>query len=408
MSMREARPILAAVPCLLLFSCATAGPSDKGIDLEALVKRELPAPLAKTKVSLFKGQMSGEIEAAGSIKTDDGKLGDEGEAAELKVPLGAAGELDCLVYPDGIPAGATISKILSEVSKEVHFERVRLVDVTVVEANPAAYLEADYTATEKDGGKAFGQFKLLFYASLDNPVLCMHDEVGYRASFRRIAEGLFRSLRLPNSILVPRYTEVHVARLGQAPIGYEHTSLIDGTEDKQILNIDGALFFPKDPGALIYDDHAITEVVDHHGNTELADYSDIKDGQLQSSVRVARTGDGQYAFKGERRGQPVQGTFRSRGKRGIVGSLAVVDEIRKTLLAGKATDFTAEEYHPGSNPAGTVDVVYRRTDGHTVTFKIDGVETSTVRDERGWVEKAAISAGIQQISVERVFVRGAP
>jgi hypothetical protein len=399
---------------LVLAGCATAGPGSgeeggkQGIDLEALVKRELPAALPKSKVSLFKGLMTGEIEAAGAIKTEDGKLGEDGEAAEVKVPIGSGGELSCLVYPEGIPAGGTISKILSEVAKEVHFERVRLVDVTVVEANPTAYIEAEYSAPDGAGNKVFGQFKMLLYASADNPVLCLHDEVGFRASFRRISEGLFRSLRLANADPAPRYTQIHVARLGQVPIGYEQTSMVDGKEDKQIISTDGATFLPRSPGALSYGDDSTTEVVDRQGGVLVGAYSSVKDGQVQYSVRVDRTGEGQYGFKGERKGKPVEGSFRSRGKRGLISSLAATDEVRKTLLSGKAADLTIEEYHPGSDPSRTVDVIYRRKEGRTVTFQFDGVEMSTVRDDRGQIEKAAITAGTQQVSVDRVFVRGSP
>jgi hypothetical protein len=407
--MREVRSVLAALP-LVLVSCAATGPgADKqGVDLEALVKRELPGALPRTRVSVFKGQMTGEIESAGPIKTDDGKLEDDGDAAEVKVPLGPGGEMSCLVYPEGIPAGATISKILTEVAKEVHFERVRLVDVAVVEANPTAYIEAEYSTPDSSGGKVFGQFKMMLYASADNPVLCMHDEVGFRASFRRIAQGLFRTLRLANADPAPRYTDIHIARLGQVPIGYEHTSLVDGKEDKQIISSDGALFFPKGPGSFTCADHSTTEVADSRGNTVVAAYSNVKDGQVQYSVRVDRTGDGQYAFKGERRGQPVEGSFRSRSKRGLLSSLAVIDELRKTLLSGKAADLTVEEYHPDADPSRTIDVVYKHKEGRTVTFLLDGMEMSTVRDERGQVEKAAMSAGNQQVSVERIFVRGNP
>jgi hypothetical protein len=394
----------------LIPACATThqGPGDQGVDLDAAVKRELSAPLPTSKVSLFKGQMTGQIEAGGAIKTDDGKLGDDGEAAEIKVPLGAAGELDCIVYPEAIPAGATVSKILGEVAKDVHFERVRLVDVKVVEANPTAYIEADYTAPDKAGGKLFGQLKVMFYASPDNPALCMHDEVGYHASFRRISEGLFRSLRLADADPAPRYSEVHVTRLGQVPIGFEHTLLVDGKEDKQIITYDGLLLLPKGPATVSFGDYSSTEVADSQGNTVVAYHSKIKDGQVQSSVRVDRTGEGQYAFKGEREGKPVEGTFRSHSKRGLLSQPVRMDELRRTLLSGKASDVTLEEYHPDTDPTRTIDVVYKRKDGRTVTFLMDGMETSTVRDERGWIEKGALNVGPQQITFERVFVQGHP
>ena len=409
--MRRAHAIL-SLP-FLISACATTGQApaegdNQGIDLEAMVKRELPAPLPRTKVSLFKGQMTGEIESAGAIKTDDGKLGDDGEAAEVKVPLGSGGELDCLVYPEAIPAGTTIARVLGEVGKSVHFERVRLVDVSVVEANPAAYIEADYTAPDDAGGKLFGQFKMMLYASPDNPAMCMHDEVGYRASFRRISEGLFRSLRLADADPAPRYTEIHVARLGQALMGFVHIALADGKEDRQIVSWDQALFFPKTPGTFAYADNSTTEVADDRGNTVMAFYSNLKDGQTQSSVRVDRTAQGQYTVKGERQGKPVEGTFRSRGKRGLISSRAVVDELRKTLLSGKASDLTIEEYHTNTDPTRTIDVQYKRQKERTVTFLQDGTEMTTVRDERGWMEKASMSVGSQQVSVERVFVRGTP
>ncbi|HXU83203.1 MAG TPA: hypothetical protein VN914_17535 [Polyangia bacterium] len=407
--MRQARSFPAVASALILLTaCATSGPapgegSKEGIDLKALVGRELPAPLPKTRVSLFKGQMTGEIEAAGAIKTDDGKLGDDGEAAEVKVPLGTGGEMSCLVYPEAIPSAATIAKILGEVSKEVHFERVRLVDVKVVEASPAVYLEAEYSANDGQGGKVFGQFKMMLHAAADNPVLCMHDEVGYRASFRRIAEGLFQSLRLAGADAGPRYTDIQVVRVGQVPIGYEITSLLDGKEDKQIVSNDAALFAPRAPDQLAYADTSSTEVADGKGDLVLAVYSKMEEGKPASSVRIDRTAAGQYTFKGEQGGKSINGSFKSRGKR-LLSSSAVTEELRRSLLSGKSQELTVEEYHPHGDPTKTIDVVYRRKEGRTVAFQVGGSEVSTVRDERGWVEKAS-GAGI---SMERIFVKGTP
>jgi hypothetical protein len=401
--MREVRPF-AILSALLTLSCATAPEAQKqGIDLPALVSRELPGVLPKTRVSLFKGQMTGEVEAAGALKTDDGKLGDDGEAAEVKVPLGAGGEMSCFVYPEAIPAAGTISRILTDVGKEVHFERVRLLDVKAVEASPALYLEAEYSAPDSSGGKVFGQFKMMLHATADNPVLCMHDEVGYRASFRRIAEGLFKSLRLAGADPAPRYTDIQVVRIGQLPIGYEFTSLQEGKEDKQILSNDGALFAPRGPGQLAYADTSSTEVADGKGDLVLALYSKTENGKAPSTVRIDRTAAGQYTFKGEQGGKPISGSFKSRGKR-LLGTPAITEELRRSLLSGQAQQLTVEEYHPHGDPSRTVDVVYRRKEGRTVAFDVGGNEVSTVRDEHGWIEKGS-GAGF---SVERIFVRGTP
>jgi hypothetical protein len=402
---------------LLAGGCATSpashstpgkpgAPSQK-FDLQALVDRELPKPLPKARVSVFKGALTGQIEAAGAIKTEDGKLGEDGEAATLEVPLGTGGDdITCYLYPDGRDTADSISKVLAGAGKAAHFERVRLVDVAVVQETAVVYVEADYSATS-EGQRVFGQFKLMMSDEPDHPVLCMHDEVGYRASFRRIATGFIESLRPAKPSEPARYTELQLVRLGDTLVGFQQQTIHDGDKGLRIISNRSSLFLPRSPSQLAFTDEALAEVADPRGNLVFSNHATLENGELITSIDVERLDERRYSFKGKRAGKEVSGTFRGKGKGGLRSALAIAEALRAGQ-ASRSPELSIEEYHPRFDTTKPVEVVYRRGEGRHVTISRGGLNVDALIDEHGFVEQAELPLAGTRLRFQRVFVRGAP
>jgi hypothetical protein len=369
--------------------------------------RELPAPLPRAKVAFFKGQVTGEVEAAGVPQIEDGKPGEGGEAASLKVPLGGGAELTCFIYPESTDVAGTISKVLDAAAKGVQFERVWLADVVMTGDDPTVYVNAEYTAAGPNG-KLFGQFKLMLHAGHENPVYCQHDEVGYQASFRRITQGLVKSLKAASPAAPARFVQVHVVKLGDRPVGFEQSTVTEGENGALIGRQTTAMFLPRSARELSLSDDILTHVTDRSGNLVALGYAEAENGELASNVELERSKERQYAFTGKHAGKDVKGSFRSKGKQGPLTWTGVAGELRRSLLAGKAKELTLEEYHPGVDPTKPVQVIYRRGEGRAVTMVLGALEMKGVLDENGLLDHGELPMGSHKLTFTRAFVRGTP
>ena len=78
-----------------------------------------------------------------------------------------------------------------------------------------------YAAVEA-GTEKVGAMKLAAFERADDTILCMHDEIGYRASFRQVAEQMARTLDIGNATQTgPMDLEITIARVGKQSIGFD-------------------------------------------------------------------------------------------------------------------------------------------------------------------------------------------
>jgi hypothetical protein len=376
------------------------------LDLPALMARELPAPLPRARVSLFKGKVTTEVEAAGPTKLEDGTLAENGKAADLTVPLGTGADMSCYVYPEATDPASTVADILQKLGKIVRIERVRLSHVEVVGDHPAMYFDADYSSTGETG-REVGLFKIMLYASRETPVFCQHDEVGYRASFRRITQGLVKSMKAPSDGPPPRFVEVHILRMGDQPVGFEQRATRRAENGNVQTWQKTALFLPRSPRELAFSDHLQSDFFDTDGNLRFLSAVEVEDDQLTTEIEAERATDGRYLVKGKHGGEEVKGAFRSKGKRGPLTWSASSRELRK-LLAGKVRELSLEEYHPGFDPIRPMQVVYRRGEGRAVTMTFGPIEVKATLDENGLIEQAEVPMGDLRVTSRRAFLRGTP
>jgi hypothetical protein len=371
-------------------------------DLQAVYGRELP-PLPTKAIQVEK--LSGEAEAAGPATTESLE-----KSFHLTIPIGTEAPVQCFVYKGGVDTGGTLLAITREAAKHVDIRVFKVADVSLVGDYPVVYLEAQYLA-KTPKGEALGELKSMFYQHPVSPMLCVHDEVGYNESFRRMTKGLAASLKIAGKELNPtKSLQVYVDKIGGRPAGFtSHVVLSDKTGKLTSLSR-SSTFIPRSESELAIEDEVGAEVWDAEGRLLEAVYADSEAGELNVDIALKKVGPQEYAYKGKHSGKELSGKFKTKSKRGLSTDKMTTNLVATELLTGKSKELKVEQYHAGLNPVSPVEVSYKTESKEKRVIKVmlGKMEALATADDKGMMEKVEIPIGGIQLSQERVLVRGSP
>jgi hypothetical protein len=380
----------------------SAGNGTDKFDAEGAYARELQ-PLAKAPVQFEK--LSGEAEAGGAPTVKD-----LGTSFEMTIPVGTESPLQCFVYKKEVDAGGTVLKVMREVGKSVDVRTFKVQDVSLIGDYPAVYLEAQYLA-KTPKGQALGELKSMFYQHPVNPMLCMHDELGYNETFHRMTKGLAASLKIAGLQVAPtKLMEVYVDKIDGHPVGFSSHVVLPNKNGKRAAISRSTMFLPRSDKDLAIQDRASNEIWDPEGRLLEAVYADSDGGELSLAVTLKKVGPVEYAYKGKAGGKELAGKFKTKSKRGLATDKVLADLVAAELLSGKSNELTVEEYHASVNPEAALEVSYKTAskEKRQITTTIGDAQATLTSDEKGRLEKAEIPVGTTSITHERVFTRGAP
>src|SRR5262249_37800241 len=144
-----------------------------------------------------------------------------------------------------------------------------------------------------DHGEVQGGLQLLRGHARGASISCMHSELGYANTFRRVASALVESFELETPHVAPQFTEVHTVRLAGKPVGVSFTEMTRGKDVMHVVSAT-ALLRPQGAGAkeLSALDVATTEELEADGSLRKATYSQRPDGDLFTDLTLERDGDG--------------------------------------------------------------------------------------------------------------------
>jgi hypothetical protein len=370
-------------------------------DFDAILRREIP-PLAVQK---FKHDaLSGEVEATAAPQIERTK-----ESFKIVFPIGTESPVECYVYNERTDGAATIGQVVAEVKKSIDVRLFEATDVFVAGGHAALAAHAIYVVKGKKGDAA-GELKLIYYENPLVAALCTHDEAGYSGAFKRLAKGLFESLKRTDQQLRlnPVSREVSVIKVNGRPTGYTDKVEYDSGKDSVESESISAELVPRSPRDVVAEDTITTETTDRSG--QLLEYVHVKatGGDVELVMKLKRLSAGEYSYSGKQNGKPVSGKFKTKTKLGPATNLAIAKNIREQLLTGKATSFKAEEYVPGLDPTAPIEALYeveskeqRKVRASFGPAKIDG----TV-DPRGLLEKTEMQMGSANITEERLSFEG--
>jgi hypothetical protein len=365
------------------------------VDLKALASRELP-PLPPQRLTPPGGAFSGEVEATAAPTFEPG----EGPL-RLTVPLGTGSPLTCFVYTGPIDAGAALWRMVESVSRSVEVQQARTTEVLGVAGVPTVFLEVEYLSATGQG-RAAGLLKLMVHASPTLPLLCLHDEVGYGATFQRITQGLAASLRATGEPPeAPRASELHVVRLGAQPVGFLWRTQRAGPGGQPLVETHQSLLLPRSHKALTAQDTTMVELGDTSGRLLARSYAHAVEGEVKTRVSLELTQGREYHYEGRHEGQELSGTLTA--PQGLFTEQGQARAVREQLLTGKVQELRLETWWPSRALTTVTPVVWRKQtpEGRDVTLSV-GTETLPARvDEQGQLEHWELPVGGLRLTVAR-------
>ncbi|MBS2014278.1 MAG: hypothetical protein JST00_15435 [Deltaproteobacteria bacterium] len=382
-----------------------AGPEPVNLDFDTASKREVAA-LPRKRVAA--GAFSAEIEAAA-----EPKVFFQDNLTHLTIPFGSRTPMQCVILEAPKDAAALMARMRADLATKVELTSFAVADVFVVGEHAVLTAHATYLAATP-AGKAAGQLKVAYHNDALAPALCTHDEVGYGASFARIAKGLFETARLRDRRLgdkIASYWEVHALKVDGKPLGYHEHRRIDDASTKLTTTTDvTATLLPRSPSNPLPRDRVTVHTVDSSGVVlELVEAS-FADGETDLNVTLKRVAAGSYAYRGEQRGKPLGGTFATVDKAGLTSDIGLAARIKNELLTGKASSFVAEEYDPLVNPTAPRTATYTLESlaERRIGIAKGGTRAVATADASGRIAGVTVSDRGATFTVERVAAGGRP
>jgi hypothetical protein len=380
---------------------SSAAPNGE-FDAEAHYKRELE-PLAKKAIQIE--TLSGEAEASGVAKGESHE-----NSFQLTIPVGTESPVECFVYKNAVDPGGTLLMFTREAAKQVDVRLFKVTDVSVVGDYPAVFLEAQYLA-KTARGQALGELKTMFYQHPVTPMLCVHDELGYNESFRRVTKGLAASLKISDVEVHPtKSVQVYVDKIAGHPAGFSSHVVLSDKSGKMTYLSRSSTFIPRSESNLEISDTVSSEVWDAEGKLLEAVYAGSEGGELNVNMALKKVGPQEYAYKGQHGGKSVAGKFKTRSKRGLATDKITTGLVATELLTGKSRELKMEQYHASINPTAPIEVSYKTESKEARRIKVvlGPMEGLATADDKGMLEKMEIPVGGLSLSQERIVVRGAP
>jgi hypothetical protein len=369
-------------------------------DVQKLYARELP-PLPKSAFNV--GTVSGEVESASPPSAEQ----DE-KSTRLTFSLGTGSPIQCFVYPKAMNVGAQLLAIIKAIDK-VDVRAAHPTDVAVVGEHAAVFMEVDYLAKTSTGA-AVGEVKLMAYDHPITPLVCLHDEVGYNAAFKRVTAGLASSLKIAGRQLrIPEFVDISIERIEGHAVGFSRSAVMVGDDGKKVYIESSSSLVPRSGTDMLVEDELRVEKLDREGRSAEVLYTTKEGGEVSEDLVLKHASGNEYHYEGLHLGKKVAGVLKTKGSKGFPPFLEVKRGMRKLLAQDdKNAEMHIEEYHPNLDANAPVEVVYKPLSkaDRTVTMRLGATQVTLTLDADGLAEKGEMPVGSAHLTMERVLVRG--
>jgi len=381
---------------------AAPGAAKKPFDFEATLKREATG-LSERAVDGPQGAWSAKVPAAAAPTLTPSE-----NIMVIDIPIGSKSAVRCQVFSETLDPGGTLSGIIKESASRVEYRSIAPRGIELLSGMPAAFLETVYV-TDTAGGKAAGGLKMAIQAREQESLLCLHDEVGYKQTFKDISTAFFSSFKVRSAPpSANTYTEVSKARLGETDVGFGWTRVSPGPNPgEREYNYSNTMFIPTSPKDVIFQDSYEVYLYDRKNVLQTGTWVEGTAGEITLKITVKRWADGKYAYEGEVSGKPIKGFLAA--PRGLLTSLETAARLKKKLKGDAAFELVLPEYHPSIDPTALIDVTYRHQKGdpaRQVTVKMSDRTMTADVDDDGMEKTAWFQVGKHRLTVERLKSEG--
>lgn len=394
---------------------ATPGPREATKpDYTALMDREVTGQYPSHELNLFGGGFTAQLQATAPPVIQNGQTGEGVKVATLTFRIGSSNPMVCYVRATRDPSSLLDMK-LDEIKREMAKNNVqgRLetpeVSVDVEGSHPVLYLDVPVTVQAKGGGASErpGLIKLAFSPRDGGTVLCMHDEVGYKQTFRRIVGGLVTTGAVATDTLAPVYTEIGIAKSDGKAVGFSEA--YETVKDGQVKAVEvlSLVRSGKSGGGMI----DRVERVTANARGEILDLQRTVTTQKETlaSIDVKRGKAGNdYVYEGNVQNTKVKGSFVATRPLETKGALA---SRMLGVASGKLKETHYPIYNEGQRLEAPIDVTVTREDPKTLSFKNElGEIWQASIDALGLPERIMMGRDKNgdKIVIERAYSQGQP
>src|SRR5262249_25445317 len=125
--------------------------------------------------------------------TEPPQVADNEAGAAVVIPIGTETTIRCFLPKSTESAADVLRKTIRSASADVKLRSLETSEVALDRAESAVLVDIQYDRVLGDSTEP-GELKLMAFPRSDGTVLCMHDAIGYRATFERISKGFAASL----------------------------------------------------------------------------------------------------------------------------------------------------------------------------------------------------------------------
>lgn len=398
---------------LFLFVLVSACATKKEFSYTDSMKREAPLSDSRQFTSPD-GQASFKVETSSKARFEKGQQNVEFYYAAVE--MGSAAPLECTFYKTDLNAASSLKRLTNSVLSnkdllgEVTKKEVAYIDVGAIDGTPFLQMDTSYL-TKKDGEEMVGYFKSLVAVKGRDSIVCWHNDLGFKQSFRNLTSQIVSSyvVKHPDAAYFnPRYSEIIIYKILERPIGFSYSLVLDANNNSKVwINRSSMLALTSSVSDVSAVDDSQLEVSGSNGKLTLGKYTSEADLEIGHAIEVTSQNGNVYHVKGVYKGKDISSFMKTPG---------ITSNYQLTRLAGenffkkKLKSFKETGYVPSLSPEKAVAIQYQlkemKNETAWIDVKIGKVNNQLRIKENGTSESVSIPLGPVKIEGSRVFEKG--
>ena len=329
------------------------------------------------------------------------------EFYQLSIPIDSEIPVECFVYTDALDSASTLKILLNELLAGFSKTGILRIDAGTFGQLPYVYQESLYI-TEQG---AAGVLKGIVVPVGTSTLACLHDEPGYRETFRQMVGGLAGSLRIADAAPENwKFQEIMVWRLRDLNVGYTVNS-IGNTDDGEIKSvIETAVIIPRTAAETMTHDGYDVVVEKESGELVAGRYAEATSGELTLSIDLEQIPEGGYRVSGQFQGKEIDSRLDPATE--PVGPYFQLLELVRAANPdhGKPRPLSIDAYIPSASPLQTLAVAAKPTGqriGGLPEYELlfAGMQATSVVDAHGQ-QAITLQMGPLELQLNRVYING--
>jgi hypothetical protein len=267
-----------------------------------------------------------------------------------------------------------------------------------------------YRVNNGKSGPLLGALRQVAASRAGHGVYCAMNDLGYAHTFEAAVRSLIATLKRKDDDEVPYYSEVSLAAVGSARIGFNIVELWrDKDGDTKCMDTT-TLLLTRSPETLQAQDATDIQFITPGGEMINAKRVASSDGEIEMNLDLARTDDSNWSVKGKFRGKDVNEAIDGGSPSTFTSETALLRTLlaKKDPIGAEATVVNWAPTDPAHFSKSTVKVLAALDAGAYRVQRSGGDLTAelTVDGATGQITRVTFQVGPGNITAERVFVRG--